>query len=395
MKNYKKSQNVILKLLMLVMALNINIITCAMSSSARKIVAPAMQSGIRAMTTEAVTAVPTISINSLQNFQPMFSISQQSTLNQTDGIFKNIPKTSLLPQQIYASNSSGSSNNPFYAAILAGLATAMVGNQVAHADDENIDDVEELFMRSGVDPKSYPELVKFIKKYRCSFDLEMQVQFTRSLQGLPNYSMTKSAPGGHSFKASPTNEFKALSGFFIKGPAIDRIINAERMKKVIEKNHLDCLKVADKCLAIRAGDLCVIGKEIKVGDQNKKISLKEIQQLAQLAQQSGYTDWQITRNIIRDVDGKLVFVDTENVGYGSYDTVYTKGYMVSILLFSIRISQIDEDASEWLKSEDHRLRVTKQVAFYNLPHNPQYDAEIGIDFEAVKKEYAKLQENLG
>ena len=164
---------------------------------------------------------------------------------------------------------------------------------------------------------------------------------------------------------------------------------------MIEKNHLDCLKVADKCLAIRAGDLCVIGKEIKVGDQNKKISLKEIQQLAQLAQQSGYTDWQITRNIIRDVDGKLVFVDTENVGYGSYDTVYTKGYMVSILLFSIRISQIDEDASEWLKSEDHRLRVTKQVAFYNLPHNPQYDAEIGIDFEAVKKEYAKLQENLG
>lgn len=415
MKLYKNGSIFTFKLFLLVTALNINFVMFA-SSSARKIVAPAMQSGLRALTTQAGATVPNISVsvNSAENYQPMVSMPSQATLNFNDGVFNNIPKASLLPQQCQAS--SGSGNNPFNAAILAGLTAAMVGSQVAHAGDETQEgaqwssasiltsfyetlfgkkeettDVEELFLHNGLDPKVYPELVKFIKKYRCSFDLEMQILFTRSLQGLPDYNMTKNAGGGHGFKFSPRNHFSAMSGFFMKGSAIDRIVNAERMKKVIEINKLDCLKVADKCLAIRAGDLCVIGKEIKVGDQNEKISVREVQQLVQFAKLTGYLDWQFGGNVMRDSDGKLVFIDTEDRSYLSY--YFSNSHIVMHILYSWL--PLDRNAFAWLRDEEKKLNnEINEFKTTPLFGNPAYDAEIGIDFEAVKKEYVKLQQDL-
>ena len=122
MKNYKNRPNFIFKLLMLITALNINFVTCAMISSARKMIVPAVQSSMRAMTTEASATVPTIivPVSSLQNFQPMSSMSSQPNLNHTDGIFKNIPAASLLPQSIAQASSSnsdsGSGSNSFNAA---------------------------------------------------------------------------------------------------------------------------------------------------------------------------------------------------------------------------------------------------------------------------------------
>ena len=63
-----------------------------------------------------------------------------------------------------------------------------------------------------VDSKGYPELAKFIKKYRCSASDEINQDH-----------------------------------HFVKYD-FERIINAERMKNIIKQEGLDHLQVAEKCL---------------------------------------------------------------------------------------------------------------------------------------------------
>ena len=400
MKNYKNMLSINFKILMLLAALNINFVTFT-SSSARKMIAPAVQSGLRAMTTEAVTAVPTILASSLQNFQPMVLIPQQSTLNQTDGIFTNTPKALALPQSLAQAESSGSSgfgSNSVNAAILAGLAAGIAGNQVAHADDEDMIDIHELYDEASIDAKLYPELANFLKKYRCSDEFQIRVQ--RSIWYQNHYSKKNLwGEGHHGFQPSSGLLYKGYaSEFFIKGSEIDRIINAERMKKIIELNKFDCLGVADKCLAFDGNSLCVVSKKIKLGDQAKKISLKEVKQLFKFAFETGYWDLQLGRNIIRDIDGKLVFVDTEDVSYncrispGNYNALFDR--KVNLIHYLLRYTYfMDNDAKKWLRVEYSKLQnsVEGQEYLILLPTNSQYDAEIGIDFNRVREEFFRFE----
>ena len=166
------------------------------------------------------------------------------------------------------------------------------------------------------------------------------------------------------------------------------------MKQVIELNNLDCLKVADKCLHLDENGFSIVAKKIIAGDQNKKISLQEVQQLFKLGQNAGYMDWWIFGlNVLRNIDGKLIFIDTED---GSYTcSGVKKEYNAQHLINSFG-HKMDKDAKEWLNSECDRLDKSPegQGIIIGLPKNPQYDAEIGIDFEVVKREYKKLQEDL-
>ena len=285
-----------------------------------------------------------------------------------------------------------------------------------------------------IDPVVYPNLAKFVKKFHCSFGDEMQARLVMNYQQCNG--KTRVEHGHCEFQGGPT--------IFTKGESIERIINAERMKKVFEQNKLDCLRVPDKYIFDEGAFLCVVASKVHFGDQRKKITLKEIQQLVKLSFETGYRDWQFGDNVKRDIDGKLVFVDTEDMSYAGR-TYMKPGVSKSSLFFGIigrhsgLLENVDEDAKAWLKMKKdsmvserqfwslikHNLLLVDQykkrdacfanldIQFFNdmnfftsvknryrdifdetpeevksLSYNSQYDAD--IDFEQVKEKSWRL-----
>ena len=135
----------------------------------------------------------------------------------------------------------------------AGSVLAFQANIYCQADQQSHD--------KDVDAVKYPEFAKFVKKYRCSAEIEQQVKNNAQHQKRVQDSVSR-------YTSIP---------FYNKGPRIDRIINAERMKKVIEINKLDRLAVPDKCLChMYEDEWNVIAKKVTTDDEEPlNISLLE------------------------------------------------------------------------------------------------------------------------
>lgn len=177
--------------------------------------------------------------------------------------------------------------------------------------------------------KNVPELEKFAQKYAPTTELKKLIDTTK---GLEDKSLA--------FLGKPAKYVcKGVRGF-------DRIINAERLRKIIQKNNLTCLDVAKKYIYkvnnkwvtfadyIEGCDywaefekkLKGMPKGISHRDyfnvpagtdawshfqsERLRLSLQQTQQLAIIAEESGYIDW-TWENLIRTPSGKLVFIDTE------------------------------------------------------------------------------------
>jgi len=184
----------------------------------------------------------------------------------------------------------------------------------------------EQFLKKHSPPKDLDARVDFFiagKNYFSQLQKSNPVDYEKS----ENDPLFKKAGFFNKISAGGRNGFMSQSGtpvdygakdFFIKGSEVDRIINAERMKKYLKVNGLDSFKVASEFVRHEGGLPCVVSEEIEIGDQEKKISLKELQQIVKIMEDTGYCDWQFGANLVRDVDGKLVFVDLEDLSFGVF-----------------------------------------------------------------------------
>lgn len=232
---------------------------------------------------------------------------------------------------------------------------------------------EEKSRDQNVDAAKYPEFAKFVKKYRCSAEIEQQV-------GEALYKI-KFYDGVSEYLLIP---------FYNKGARIDRIINAHRMKKVIEINKLDHLAVPDKCLChMYADEWNVIAKKVKRNKGEFKISLEQAQQLATLAQETGYGDFHLG-NILHDDQHKIVIIDTEDRSYRY------SGYELACLEEFIARGYLRKEDLQWLhdKIESGKTipNILWRILFGPTPlsGNSQYD-DADIDLKKVKQEFAQLQ----
>lgn len=200
-----------------------------------------------------------------------------------------------------------------------------------------------------------------------------------------------------------------------KGPrAINRIINAWRCNKLIEKYQLDRLKVPLKYAYEINGDVYVFAEFIKFEKKSEKniLTNEEIRQIAFFAHQSGFFDWLVTNatqigpnklehhhNIIQS-DKKLIIIDTENMSFGidinltSYgfkNEVSRKFYNDYMENAHTRNKFRDTKLKEWLEKYDN-LREKKIIKpSLEIPINIEFD-DLGIDFKKMKEQLTEKEQ---
>ena len=425
----------------------------SLNSSLRRTAGSALQSGLRyypvARGGSVGAPASNISVSgsyAMQNFKPM-------AYQPNSFVPKNIAPTALpyaLPEGAYNTNSGSqaSSDDPFSSAkfFLALLASLGLTSQRSYADEEKerAINVGELLNKRKVDAALYPELTKFIKKYSCAQDIDARAQrvlwsknymnnvgddshdqsFSKNLGSNLNdvdarrlseirkrekkseqqqildlnpilkqggFFNAQSLGGKGGFIPTSGTLFNDVSSdFFIKGSSIDRIINAERMNKYLKDNKLHGFKVATECLTCKDGSINVVSEKIKIGDQDKKMSLQEVQNLVKISEDTGYWDWQFGRNVMRDVEGRLVFVDTEDISYnpvGLFDNMKFIGITEQDLFFlkgnkGIRIAfmltlidNMEQEAGIWF---------IKKLMHYSFEHiKNQLLASFGNELQIV------------
>jgi hypothetical protein len=231
------------------------------------------------------------------------------------------------------------------------------------------------------------ELAKFVKKYTPP-------KTVCTLIELHAKSIVKQKNG-------PIEQFP---GFYIKGTDLARIINAERMHTCIKRHNLNCLDVAQKYVYPINGTLYVFARTVDLGkNRNKpKITIEEARQLATLVEETGYKDLSL-QNVIRNTDGKLVIIDTEDRSFLGYqydaDTDSTPWcklqFLANLLRHVAGISSqskhrliLEDEAKQWLENR-YSLYKSKRVEMVKytppLPYMTHFD-DPDIDFELVKKE---------
>ncbi|NBV40242.1 hypothetical protein EBR77_00175 [bacterium] len=214
------------------------------------------------------------------------------------------------------------------------------------------------------DESVYPEYAKFVKKYRCSPEIE---------------AMGLAAD---------------RTAFYLKASEWDRIKNAERMRQAFKEHNIDRVRIPKKCL-FKDGNRYIVAS---LTETMNSVSWKdrvfqyptreEFIQLREMVKQTGFTDWvwNVDHNIGRDQHNNFVLVDTENFGFNSKLLVHDILREINfrnhaILWHCVVIGQV----SEWLRDFKDEYPV-------NIAQDSRYDASIGIDFALVEKELKALRE---
>lgn len=213
-----------------------------------------------------------------------------------------------------------------------------------------------------VDPTLYPELAKFIAKFRCPGEVEAN-----------------------------KNEH------YLKEDQLERIINAERMKRFIEINNLYHLRVADKCLCKNGDRLDVLSQKVDFRLHDSKLTLSQTQQLALLVENTGFRDW--NGNLGWGKDDKLVFFDTEDYAFflgrirGSEEKNIPNQCKLVFFANIPYYNHMEPDAQEWFKERRKNLFNSEEgvAEAQILPFNDKYD-DPTINFEEVKREYKEYLE---
>ena len=184
--------------------------------------------------------------------------------------------------------------------------------------------------------------------------------------------------------------------YFLKDEQIGRIINAERMRCCIAAYGLTCFDVPQKYIYKNDYKIRVLANTVNPAFIDE-ITLKEAQQLIKLIEITGYHDLH-TRNIMRDRHTeKLVIIDTENNAFVNKKEIvflYEKDQDIEEIFARFRMDMVDFMNKETRRFVDKYLsRANKEEHqqvienFVPVPLNAQYDAQLGIDFEQVKREF--------
>lgn len=197
---------------------------------------------------------------------------------------------------------------------------------------------------------------------------------------------------------------------YYKGCDINRLINAERMRNYLRKNNLDCLDVAKKYIYIFDGRILVFAETAKPPLLEKlpffnylfrsPLSLKEIKQLAKLAQDLQYRDWffliseDYKPNWIRDYRKKIVCVDTEDRSFNTtyWDKVGTRirSNAGHLRRFRAYTNLMTNEAKNWLAKEIATLEAQEKEQAPSLNektvvNSPEYD-DPEFNFEEIRRE---------
>jgi hypothetical protein len=241
------------------------------------------------------------------------------------------------------------------------------------------------FDNKQLDLTAYPELAKFYKKYSPPAELQEKIK--------EHMSLIENAPAG---------PLEQMPEIYIKGSDIRRIINALRLKRCIEKHDLTLLDVAKKYILYSNGIWKVVAEKIPPHPTisspiwNKKLSLKQVQQLATLTEATGFEDWQFDCNWILHPTNHdlLVCVDTEDRSFYenfvrsySFHPFCNKFACINILLTRSSI-YMTQEAAQWLRQHAKYLKENKEGEEGVIPlcKTTSYD-DADIDFEQVKKEF--------
>ena len=278
--------------------------------------------------------------------------------------------------KIKPQTTTGVAEQSWYSQALAALASLIHGAPKIHvmqnSDQLNVD---QYFSDHGDGAFLFPELTKFIKEYRCPKKFE-------------DKALLLMQHGGYQFGP---RHFYNDKEFIIKGSAIDRLINARRMKNYLKQHHLNLLDVVDKCLILGRDSLFLMSKKITFGDQAQPISVDEAEQLTQLALDTGYWDWQFGENVVRDSQGKLVFIDTEDAAFEFPSPLHDKEHLLLYLLLDLQEIGYKE-ASDLISEKYEQVKNSDEGRILApwLSRNSLYD-DPGIDFEQVKREFEEFE----
>lgn len=430
-------------------------------SSSRRMLAPAMQSGFRYMGSQAGVVDGSNIANSnfsrqgygLPAFSPMPMQPVQYSANVA-GSSSQALQPLLAGSQ--SGQSSGSGNRAgLWAGIFGAGAVAATMNNIAYAQaqDQPVDISGLLNLDrelDSVDAILYPDLAQFIKTYSCSFDLGKRSEFVQAtknyfkdlddkqIKPYQNSKMYQQA-GFFNRDKQGRHQFSAVSGnlvpvanetqFFIKGSEIDRVINAERLKSYLRRKGFGNFKVASECLHYTGQSVEILSPLIKLGNQDTKISLDEVKQILQIAQDTGYWDWQFGKNLMRDHLGHLVFVDTEDISFScgkeiplslsGIDEMRRSKIDKIVQIFMSYQDAMNDEAKNWLQeqlnnygvldilqgpldNESHQLFLQRSVAKRDqlnkelgliehlLPEDSRYDRS--SNFEKVKEQFERYQQ---
>lgn len=185
-----------------------------------------------------------------------------------------------------------------------------------------------------------------------------------------------------------------------KGDAIERLVNAVRMKKCIEKYNLYLLDVADKYLWQARGthwgkEWRIFARLIQGECAQFKISSELLEQLMVLAEETGFNDWGASGDTPKKTDclgcnwiwdskrKKLVCIDTEDRSF--FDYHYCKRDSLHKLRRWENLMDVEAIGRFYQRIAELENSREGYQRYISLPYNSAYDDE--IDFEKVKKEY--------
>lgn len=223
---------------------------------------------------------------------------------------------------------------------------------------------------------------KFIKKHEPDIKLRNLIERNKDLISKKDY-------GAIFYDSS------LYDSIFLKGKDLHRVINAERMRECIKKHNLNLLDVAKKYIYSINGEYRIAAEYIYTCG-GTCISLELIQQLAKLAEETGFKDW--GTNWIYTSNGKLVCIDTEDISFltigGCYSNKIHKNckaqYLIGLMIWK---NAMKPEAYEWLSKRINILLNDPEgiTEYPNVIDNTKFDNK-DINILEVKKHINKMQE---
>lgn len=175
-----------------------------------------------------------------------------------------------------------------------------------------------------------------------------------------------------------------------------RIINRERLNKCIKANNLTTVSVPKKYIYKLDGQWEVFTEDAGADKDylsRQTLTVKEAQEMALLAKETGYRDWS-NHNVLRNKESdNLVIIDTENRAFGQSPYINKAQYIQRMCYrLNISIDLMNEEAKEWCFNYQNYLekKPEGQEICTPLPRSTKYD-DFNIDFSKVVHEFKRTK----
>lgn len=294
--------------------------------------------------------------------------------------------------------------------VLLGLAICMSSSLQAYPSLFTIIDVVGAVYRSFVTTEAKDpdiEFDKFTRKYappkeiqdtleRNSAQLAQQIRYQRSVDSIEEDNRKIFVKIGPSDFANPHLTIE-INGVRVVGHSIERVINAVRLRNCIAQKKLQRLTVPQKYIYEFDGIWMCIAEGISPAQTEEQFTLEEVQELATIAEETGYSDWHVG-NVQRTSDGTIAIIDTENRSFRwpRWCTRSTAACICRPNSNSLN-PRMQPAAKAWIRDHYNDIRL---VSFIKnicrpalLPQASRFD-DADIDFEAAKDGHKRYNKRL-